>query len=264
MEFQKKPIIEGIILILSCQKHKDTRLKEFRLKNNEYDNWKVIYIIGDLFLESDYNLDGNLMTIKCEDSYIHLLKKLVLAIKYVNEIYDIKQGILRSGDDVVFNESNLVSFLKMNKPDFIGSSPTRCSLINPSLSDLKITRHDYFMIEYYLKHLEDFLNPQHNLNGVNILKYTKRPEIKIGPWGALYYISNKCCNFLVSTMENINYDIFHFDEFTQSYPYTIEDCAVSFILYFNGISFYNNNFFISDNDFSNFNNILAVATNKYK
>ena len=49
---------------------------------------------------------------KCEDSYIHLLKKLVLSIKIIYSIFNIKEGILRSGDDIIYNELILESFLK--------------------------------------------------------------------------------------------------------------------------------------------------------
>jgi hypothetical protein len=275
---KKKSIVNGILLVLSCQKHKDTRLKEFRLKNNEYDGWKVIYVIGDLFLNVNYKLDDNIMTIKCEDSYIHLLKKFVLAIKYVNEIYSIKQGILRCADDLVFNEKNLLNFLNSDKSgfDLLGTASVVSSrsslndssiriLVSPPLDYLKITKNDSFMVEYYSTHPEDFLNPQHNLKGVNVLNYIKRPEIILFPCGTLYYISNKCCNILVDAMEKINYNIFHFDEFTQSYPYVIEDCGVSFILYLNGIGFlHDNNFVSSYGDFENYDNVLAVSTNKYK
>ena len=55
-------------------------MKKYKLQNNDYNNWKVIYVLGDVNLNSDYKIENNLMTIKCEDSYIHLLKKLVLAI----------------------------------------------------------------------------------------------------------------------------------------------------------------------------------------
>ena len=34
--------IKGIILILSCEKHKDTRLNEFGPKKNIYNGYKVI------------------------------------------------------------------------------------------------------------------------------------------------------------------------------------------------------------------------------
>ena len=45
---QKKEV-NGIILILSCQKHKETRLKEINLKHTSYENWEVVHVIGDFF-----------------------------------------------------------------------------------------------------------------------------------------------------------------------------------------------------------------------
>ena len=48
--------VDGIILVLSCHKHLNTRLKHFRLPKDDYGKWKVIYVIGDIFLESEYKL----------------------------------------------------------------------------------------------------------------------------------------------------------------------------------------------------------------
>ena len=259
-----KELVDGIILIISCQKHRETRLKKFRLPDNQYGKWNVIYVIGDLFLDSECKMDGNIMWIKCEDSYIHLLKKLALAIKYVYELYDIKEGILRSGDDLIFNVNILESFLNMqNKPEFLGRSPRMRGLDAVDITEnlLRETTNDSFMVNYYSQHMEDFNNPQHNLTGVNISKYKKRPKIPIGPSGVLYYISNRCCKILVDHMETIHYDIFHFDHKTQSYPYTIEDCAVSYIMYTNYISFTH-----VDDMFSEFpnNNTIGYHTNEYK
>ena len=255
--------VKGIILVLSCQKHVTTRLKQFKLPKDNYEDWKVIYVIGDLFLNTEYTLHENVLTIRCEDSYIHLLKKLVLALKYVYELYDIQEGVLRCGDDLIFNEQLLQLFLNSPKYDFMGKSPSKKSLLNKDITPelLKRTRHDTFMVNYYKTHLEDFDNPQHNLKNVNVSNYTKRPEIAIGPSGILYYISNRCCKLLISHMESIQYNIFHFDDFSQSYPYTIEDCAVSYILYFHHISFYHNDYMYTMNP-----NVIAISfhTNLYK
>ena len=259
---EEKESVEGIILILSCQKHKLTRLPEFKLTHDSYCNWKVIYVIGDLFIDSDYTLEGNMLTVKCEDSYIHLLKKLVLSLNYLYEIYDIKQGVLRSGDDMLFNEANLSNFLLSEKPDFFGQSRVNLSLINPKIEDLKKTTNDHFMINYYKSHPEDFDNPLHNLKGVTISNYIKRPQINIGVIGTLYYISNKCCSILINHMKQIKYNIFHYDEFSKSYPYTIEDCAVSFILYYNSIDFIHTR--ITGNSPFDYDNTIAIHTNKYK
>lgn len=258
-----KEQVDGIILILSCQKHIQTQLQKYRLPNSEYCNWKVINVVGDLFLEENYKLKEGFLYVKCEDSYIHLLKKLVLAIESLCEIYEIKQGVLRSGDDVVFNETNLLNFIKKeNKPDFYGNGGAARSLINPNKEDLKKTKDDYFMVEYYLTHGEDFDNVFHNLKNVNIVNYVKRPFIDVGAAGNLYYISKKSCLTLINHMKKINYDIFHFDDFSKSYPYTIEDCAVSFILFFHGIGFIYDSTFVSA-DMKDFGCKIGVSTNEW-
>ena len=91
-----KKEVSGIILILSCQKHKETRLKEIKLKNTSYENWEVVYVIGDFFLNANYKYEEsettngkNYLYIRCEDSYLHLLKKLTLSIKAVYEIFEL-------------------------------------------------------------------------------------------------------------------------------------------------------------------------------
>lgn len=250
--------IEGVILILSCQKHLNTRLKQFKLPKNNYENWEVIYIIGDLFLENKYEFKNqNLLYIKCEDSYIHLLKKLTLSIKYLYQIFDIQQGILRCGDDLIFNETKLTHFLNNKKYDFYGKAYCGKNYHSEEIEVLKNIKIDTFMAQYYRTHQEDFDNPQHNLKGKNIMNYLLRPDVW-GPAGVIYYLSNKACNKLVEHMENIKFDIFHFDSFTKSYPYTIEDCAVTYIMYFYKFKFVNNS------DFFDTPNSIAKHTNAFK
>ena len=273
--------VDGIILVTSCQKFLNTRLKEFNLKDN-YGNWKVIYVIGDLFLESDYKLEGNLLTIKCEDSYLHLFKKIVLSLKYLYEIFDIKEGVLRSNDDLVFNEMRLNAFLASPKYkikidgiatdidiDFLGSSPKGLSVINepykyePSKSET--TMH---LVYYYADHPEEFDNPLHNLKGVDISKYSKMPYTPVFLKGPLIYFSNKACKILINHMENINYDIYHYDEKSNSYPYTIDDLAYPLILLPNNINLIHCHYWHKDLEgsygTSNNSRYLAIHTNKYK
>ena len=258
-----KKTVNVIILILSCQRYKTTRLKEFSLQKTCYNNWEVIYVIGDLFMEKNYTLDGNFLYVKCEDSYLHLLKKLVLSIKYLNEIFIINKGILRCGDDLIINENNLIKFLddRTTKYDYYGQNPKGKNYIcsGNTRNELKKIKKDNFMIDYYASHRDDFLNPQHNLKNVNISLYSMRPDI-YGAAGVIYYISNKACKTLILHMEKINYNILHYDSFTKSYPYTIEDCAVSFIMYFNGINFIHNFLFYN----SPFQDTIAKHTNRYK
>jgi hypothetical protein len=248
--------VDGIILVISCQKHLNTRLKELRLPKDDYGKWKVIYVIGDFFLDCDYKLEGNLLTIKCEDSYLHLLKKLALALKYIYEIFDIKEGVLRANDDLIFNENILETFLKSPKKtkindtdtdadneidiDFLGKCSYGSHLINYNVlhDTLKkgINSNSYHLVCYYQTHQEDLYNPQHNLHGIDIYKYSRNPYIPAVIFGPLMYLSNKSCKILINHMSNIGYNIYHYDEDTDSYPYTIEDCGISFILISNNIN----------------------------
>ena len=273
--------VDGIILVTSCQKFLNTRLKEFNLKD-DYGNWKVIYVIGDLFLESDYKLEGNMLTIKCEDSYLYNLKKFVLSLKYLYKIFDIKEGVLRSNDDLVFNETRLNAFLVSPKYkvkidgiatdidiDFLGCSPKGLSVINepykyePSKSET--TMH---LVYYYEDHPEEFDNPLHNLKGVDISKYSKMPYTPVFLKGPLIYFSNKSCKILINHMDNINYDIYHYDEKSNSYPYTIDDLAYPLILLPNNINLIHCHYWHKDLEgsygTSNNSRYLAIHTNKYK
>jgi hypothetical protein len=186
-EADAKIPVNGIILILSCQKYANSRLQQFKLPRDEYAGWKVVYVIGDLFLDCDYKLVNNLMIIKCEDSYIHLLKKLVLTLKYLYEIYDIKDGVLRSGDDLIFNERLLELFLSSPKKrlitnddgsgddqelediDFLGNCSSGKNLVEHDLAKYKNkSTESLHYVYYYREHPEDFDNPQHRLRNSQV------------------------------------------------------------------------------------------------
>ena len=271
--------VDGIILVITCQKHLHIRLKEhFNLKEN-IGNWKVIKVIGDLFIDCDYKLEGDMMTIKCEDSYIHLLKKVVLSFQYLYEMFDIKEGILRCGDDLIFNENNLETFLKSSKKheingdeyidiDYMGKTALYASTINYNLKyDHDKSEIDNFMVGYYQCNPDDINNPLHNLKGVDIAKYMRRPYIPNYVGGPLMYLSNKSCKILINHMSNINYDIFHYDNITDSYPYTIEDMAIGFILLSNNINIIDAKYWWCWGELREPQLIpmcIAVHTNKYK
>ena len=240
-ELEKEKEVEGVILMLSCQKHLERRLKKFDRTN--YDGWEVVYVVGELFLDCSAEFrDNNFLYVKCEDSYLHLLKKLSLSIKFVNEIFTIRQGILKCDDDLIWNEHSLLRFLNSKtKPDFCGRS--RKNNRDYHCENTKVLKKrilDRFLDIYYRNHQEYFKNPQHNLGNMSLQKlqeYLRRPDLQVRPFAPIYYLSNKCCTILVRHMENIDYNIFHLDSFTNSYPYTLEDVGVSYIMYFNKIKF---------------------------
>jgi hypothetical protein len=261
MEHHMKETVDGIIMVISCQKHMHTRLKEFKLDRDQYDNWKVVYIIGDLFLDKEYEMrDGNYLWIRCEDSYIHIIKKVALAVKYLYEIFDINEGILRSGDDLVFHNDNLLSFLRSPKYTYYGQHPSVRNNVS-FIGEYKSTITDLWLCHYYKEHPEDFDNPQHNIRNIDMSKYAMRPNVE-GAFGVLFYISNLACKILVNHMEEIGYNIFHFDELTNSYPYTIEDRGIAFIMFSHNIPLTNSLIFYSDNHYNP--NVICTHTNKFK
>lgn len=254
-----KKDVEGIILILSCEKHSNTRLKEFGPKQNIYNNFQVIKVIGNIYLHTDYILNKNILYVKCEDSYLHLMKKLALSIKYLNLEFNIRQGILRCGDDLIFNEDNLINFLNGIKFDYYGQAYCKKNYVSEDISVLKNTCYDPFMLSYYKNHQNELICEKHGINkSLNELNnFLVRPRL-YGACGIIYYLSNKACQIIVDTMEKIDYNIFHLDEYSNSYPYIIEDVATSYIMYYNKI-----NFIHSDVFFDNPNSICR-HTNKYK
>lgn len=208
-------------------------------------------------MDSDYKFVDNFLYVKCEDSYLHLLKKVILSIKYIYQTHNIKEGILRCGDDLIFNEEKLLNFLQSKKPDYYGKSLENKSFVCNDINILKKIKRDKFMIKYYKTHKEDFNNPEHNLKNINVAQFQCHP-VFYGALGVIFFISNKSCNILVSHFDSINCNIFHFDTFTKSYPYIIEDCGISFILFMNKIPFTN------DTDLFDTENSMAIHTNKYR
>jgi len=254
-----KENIKGAILIYSCHKHKNTRLKEFGLKQKEYAGWKVFYLLGNPNIENEYITIGNTVLLKCEDSYIHVGKKVVMGLKYIYDNYNVAEGILRCGDDLVFLENNLVNFLNApDKQDYMGytrNTETKLSV-----------KTDFFMPQYYLSHPEDFNNPLHKIpyKIEDIMKMHIVPNCKTAG-GVVVYLSNKSCDILIKHFANIGWDIFTKDS-KYGYPYIIEDIAVGFILYINQIFLTSCPLYLdsdmygfTDNGFS-----VAIHTNKYK
>lgn len=223
--------VNGIIAVFSCQKYKDTRLKKMRenvLTKNEYLGWKVIYIIGDPYLEKDYIITDNLLTIKCEDSYIHLMKKVVFAFDILLSIYNVKEGILRCGDDIIINEEKLKEFLnKSVKDDYMGVNNPKA---NPNRHTV-FKKTDNFMVNYYKNHPEDFTNRLHKIPYTfEQLKQFNQAPTTLTNVGVLVYFSKKSCKVLIDEMKRVNWNVFYNDE-VGGYPYTIEDVGCAFCLH---------------------------------
>ena len=143
----------------------------------------------------------------------------------MQKIYNIKEGILCCGDDVQFNRNNLEYYLNHEKKDYEGNGNTSYNSTNREFLNKYV--NDLYMYNYHILHP----NENKEIDRDYFLKICKRPNV-LGAGGCCFYISNKSCNILVKHMENINWNIFCKDKVTDTYPYTIEDVAISFILYF--------------------------------
>jgi len=258
----EKPKIKGAIIIYSCHKHKNTRLKEFCLPQKEYLGWKVFTVIGNPHIEPEFEIEGNMITLRCEDSYLHILKKVVMGIKAVYAMYDVEEGVLRTGDDILFNENRMVAFLqKTDKTDYMGIMVKKTDYgVLIKGTNAKI---DYFMPNYYSQHLEDLTEYYNNLKITyeDILKLHIVPAVNYAG-GAMFYISNKSCKVLVEHLESVDWDIYKYYE-KDGYPYIVEDIGVGYILDKNNIPVTN---YVLYTDLGKpiSNESIAIHTNKYR
>ena len=82
---------------MTCQKYFIERVLHFIPSADSYEGWPVVYCLGDPNIPSDCVVAspggefGNkiVLTVKCEDTYVHLLKKFDLAARALETIYDI-------------------------------------------------------------------------------------------------------------------------------------------------------------------------------
>jgi hypothetical protein len=258
-ETKSLPEIPGIILIISCNKHKETRLKEFTLINQEYNGWKVFIIIGNPELNTLYEINNNVITIKCEDSYVHVMKKVVLSMKILFTMYKIQYGILRCGDDLVFNEDVLIQFTQWitpaNNPNYLGK------IANPKCIPKYSKKIDYFIPHYFYTHQEDITNPLNGLQDMELNKLLRLDEVPnvLYTGGVIFYVSLDSCNLLIREMENVNWDIFNYDK-NYGFTYIIEDIGIGYTLYKNNIFPKHLNLYSDVPD----KRTIAYHTNKYK
>lgn len=249
--------MSGAILIYSCQKYKHYRIQDLAYLQPEYAGWRVLFFVGDPFLTDEYRIDGNIVTLRCEDSYLHLLKKTILGFKVAMELVPNLTGILKCGDDIVFNETELVRFIRSeHKYDYMG--------IQGSPGAIPKGKHyDNWIIDYYKKHPEYFQNPYHGLPSIDVVRgLNEVPTIQAAS-GPLTYFSRRSCEYLVEHMEGIGWNILQHSE-ESGYIYIIEEPGISFILYPYGIRpFHYRTFTESRAEFQQ-RPFIGLHTNNYK
>jgi hypothetical protein len=261
----EKKHIPGAIIVYSCYKHKETRLKELILKNS-YCNWKVFYILGNPNLETDYKFEiedktgREFVILKCEDSYLHLLKKVILSLKVLYENYDIENGVLRCGDDLVFNEFALHNFITMRKKSHYMGVIARA---NYPITKIPTN----FMFSYYVNHQDELEGM--NLTLQDIFNLNELPACCYAG-GVVVYLSTMSCKILIDEMTKIKWNILTRKN-EHGYPYIIEDIGVGYILNNNNIFPERCILYSSSNAETNFYYLrndayflIATHTNKYK
>jgi hypothetical protein len=227
----QKPELDGIVLVVSCHKHLGTRLVEFGPQKDSYvdGRWKVVEVLGDPKLSSPYVwLDDRKLLIKCEDSYVHVMKKVVLAMDVLLEQFEIREGILRCGDDLVFFEDRLEAFLRGPKPgEYVGKLAR-----GPFWTPVTSVRRDTFITQYYAEHPEDFWNPLHGLLGLEraFEDWDKIPDAGAYAGGVVVYLSKGACQALIGNLRAIDYDVLRKDPVRGFYPYIIEDVGTGYVL----------------------------------
>jgi hypothetical protein len=261
-----KEKIKGAILIISCHKHKNTRLKKYQLPKTTYGGYRVFYILGNPNLSSQYEIrERNIITIRCEDSYVHILKKVGLSILALTNIYEIDEGILRCGDDLVFDENNLINFLESPKTDdymgvIDGYGNNIIKFENIGL------RVDNFMTNYFNRHPEDISNPLNGLNqDTEILKLINTVPNCRYINGVVTWLSKKSCNILIDEITNPTWNTYNY--YTKyGFPYVIEDVGMGFLLAKYNIYPVNRLFYINQESMDNIESdeTFAIHTNEFK
>ena len=247
--------VPGVILIMSCQPLFRRRFEKHNPGIRAIEGWPIVYCVADPRLDRPFILQkssshtvGDLLIVRSEDGYIHLLKKLSLACSALGEIYTIQNGILKLGDDIFINMRLVPPFLRdIPKKDFIGHNygsasfdPNGKPFVSPYVDD------DTSMLAYYASRPAEVVHPDRGLGGRDISTMTRRHRVPACGVGTAIYLSNHATDVLRKELESINYDIFAMDEKTGAYDYIIEDVGLAFILFKHGLSFTDHSTFFAN------------------
>lgn len=225
--------VPGVILVTSCHKHLGTRVAEMALlRSDEFEGWPVHAVVGDPSLPREFELRGRLLVVRCEDSYVHLLKKVALAVRALcGALYDVRHGVLRCGDDLEFDAAELRRFLRERERPGDAAHYAGRPVGLPAASERAApARHDPFMVHYYRGHPEDFRDPLHGLAGRED-GFERYSVVPAGAYvsGVMLFLSARACALVVAHMEAVGFDVFAHDPL-YGYPYIIEDVGIGHIL----------------------------------
>lgn len=110
--------MKNFALILSCEKYSFKRERQ----DTSQLPMDFRYFVGNPHLTSPKE-DGNIVYLPCRDEYEYLTKKTLLAFKWIRENLGFFDYILKTDDDVVFNEAKIkemVNSLHEKNIDYAG------------------------------------------------------------------------------------------------------------------------------------------------
>lgn len=255
-------VVPGVVMIVSCHKFLGTRVAdaEFGLREDEVRGWPVHVIVGDPALHSDHEFRGRTLVVRCEDSYCHLLKKVACALRALLARYDVQHGVLRCGDDLVFNRARLYEFLEAAERGEVGGQYVGRLL--PSRGPPGGAHHDAFMVDFFATHPEDFGNPLNGLAGrrAGFGQYCVVPSVPYVS-GVIMYLGVAACLAVVEGMERVGMDVFA-SEPGRGFPYLIEDIGIGYLMDRAGVAADDRPGFYSDHGLTS--DCLAYHTNRYR
>ncbi len=85
-------------MIITCKKnkHKQDLIRETWLKSI---NYPYVFVIGDESIQDEYFLDGDVLYVKCNDTYDYLTRKVYKSIRIINSLFNPK-FLLKIDDDL--------------------------------------------------------------------------------------------------------------------------------------------------------------------
>ena len=186
--------IPGAIMIISCHKYFQSRVlgNTYSLSGPSLCGWPIIYVVGDPNMDSLWKLDeltspikGFILTVKSEDFYTHLFKKIVLAQGALHKIYNIEYGIIKCDDDILFNLQALEKFIA--EPPTAAFMARRYDtsepLQDPGPHHCLSARFDSHMPMYFYKNSDQLAELQVQNPHFNPNDYTRIPDLPPGAGG---------------------------------------------------------------------------------
>ena len=246
--------IDGIILVITCNKYIESRIigNPHRLMSDSISGWEIFYVVGNETIQNDYeieydeNIQCKLIKVKCCDNYLYLFKKIVLAQQVVHGLFNIKKGILKCDDDILFVKEKLQAYLS-SPLDMAYSAKRYDNIKYTDVFDEPIktikgtdTHHYFYKNPNIYKEIRTEINIRINTFRDRFILQPSLPP-GYGGSGGVYFISTNSSKIIISYFAKCAYDLFHRDKETNSYPFIAEDIGTCFILYKEKVVFTANN-----------------------